>query len=558
VAAHTCSLYSELATVLGTSLDPFCEPLYIKLSGMAGFTKKIIAQQSQASLSTIIIHTSAHHRTLIPLLLQLVNDKNTQARQYAVAHIKTYLETHGARSKTAIEASAGVDALDRCVRRALGDANTAVREAARICFWTFECVWPDRAAAIMHSLDATAQKQLQKVCPKLDASGTSAAPASAPPKKSSVAAAIAASRAKAKAIANAPPTLMHRATSTSHAMRATSPPLRRAGSPSLSSESAGSPRRTSALARSPGAGASPSPPRARVPSSSTRAVSGAVPVTHSRSASGLPTTSPSSSSSGFGQSQRRTSSSFGSPDHTLKTAALTALPASPPSKVLLKIPARTPPRPSLSTSMSAPSRASIAIGGGIEESLLMATKIPIPEDDDSEMDDLEDPTLSTPHQARPPYPPSVSSSQALSLSPPSESSIRPLFTHSPSTALVQVPSEPIIEDALRARAEQAESAADRLLELVEPEEDGLHVSPIPQSLLNGSSTPSKQVPGLPGLPRTSAVPVTPLNRTASIMKQAAMFQDSPVQNGHSKPLLFDMLEERKHETGWWLKRMSRK
>ncbi|EIN10669.1 hypothetical protein PUNSTDRAFT_142631 [Punctularia strigosozonata HHB-11173 SS5] len=555
VASHTCSLYSELALKLETTLDPYCEPLYTHLSPMAGFTKKIAAQQSQTAFSTIISHTSAHPRTLIPLLLHMMQDKNTQTRSYAVAHVKTYIEVHGSRSKHTVEAAGGHEVLEKCVRRALADPNVGVRESARICFWTFENTWNDRAAAIMRSLDTIAQKQLHKACPNPEGKAV-LVPASTPPpaKKSSLAAAIAASRAKAKAIANAPPTLMHQATSASHAMRATSPPLRRADSPSLSNESAGSPRRSSGLMRSPGAGSSQSPPRARVASASTRTMSGPIPLDHSRSASGISVRSPSSPPvDTTTRSPRRTSSAMTSPDRTLQTAAQTALPPSPPNKTLLKMPARTPPRPSISTSMSAPSGMSLAFGAGMEESLLMATKIPIPED---EMEDLEDPTLSTPQQARHPHPPSAPSSQALSLSPPSDGSLRPLFAHSPSGGLVRVLSEPVVEDALRARAEQAESAAERLLELVEPEEDGPHAFTIPQSLLNGSATPKlKQAPGIPGLPRVAA-PFTPLNRAASIMKQAAMFQDSPAQNGHSQPLLFNVLDERKHETSWWLKRMS--
>jgi CLIP-associating protein 1/2 len=119
----------------------------------------------------------------------------------------------------------------------------------------------------------------------------------------------------------------------------------------------------------------------------------------------------------------------------------------------------------------------------------------------------------------------------------------------------------IVEDALRARAEQAESAAERLLELVEPEENGNHHSTIPASLLlgsNGDVTPKPYPDATPGpakRTRTLPPPVTPLNRNATIFRQASLFKNSPAYNG-TGPSLLDVLKDRKNETSWWLKRMN--
>jgi CLIP-associating protein 1/2 len=118
---------------------------------------------------------------------------------------------------------------------------------------------------------------------------------------------------------------------------------------------------------------------------------------------------------------------------------------------------------------------------------------------------------------------------------------------------------PVIEDALRARAEQAESAAERLLELVDLEEDGLQHS-IPTSLLLGSNitTPKPQAKPVP-MPITHTnitPPVTPINRNTAILTQAAAFKNSPAYNGHMSSSLLDVLKDRKNESGWWLKRMT--
>lgn len=245
----------------------------------------------------------------------------------------------------------------------------------------------------------------------------------------------------------------------------------------------------------------------------------------------------------------------------------TALPASPPGSVItfgsppsrnvrLGVPAALPPQ-----------RESLSIAGlhgmaGTEdESLLLATKIPIPEDSDSDMDESVNLlSFSAPYELYPPVP--KSNSQAASLSPKS-SSPRPGPSKALSTSTASPPAgipQPIVEDALRARAEQAESAAERLLELVEPEEDGMHASTLPASLLvrgNGTSQSNpKTVVGSNGVKPLLAPPRTPVSKKSDIMKRAALFQDSPARNGKSTPLLFDMVGERDNATEWWTKRTS--
>ena len=62
VAVNTCLLYSELASALGPGLDPYCDLLLTNLLKMAGFTKKITAQQSQVCVVDILKHTTAPSR----------------------------------------------------------------------------------------------------------------------------------------------------------------------------------------------------------------------------------------------------------------------------------------------------------------------------------------------------------------------------------------------------------------------------------------------------------------------------------------------------------------
>jgi CLIP-associating protein 1/2 len=200
---------------------------------------------------------------------------------------------------------------------------------------------------------------------------------------------------------------------------------------------------------------------------------------------------------------------------------------------------------------------------GDDDNLLLASAIPIPEDSDSEPEEsMNLISFSTPFEIYSPTPAAPKSTlQARSFSPKSSNDSRPTISNTLSTP-EHIQGE-VVEDALRARAEQAESAAERLLELVEPEDNGNHLSTIPASLLlgsngNGNATPKPHLKVSPGpVARTKTVPpVTPLNnRNATILNQASLFKNSPAYNGTS-PSLLDVLKDRKNETSWWLKRMN--
>lgn len=548
-------MYVELATALGTGIDPFCETIFTNLLRMAGFTKKIAAQQSQQALSSVIQHASAHPRTLLPLLWNTLQEKTVQSRTYVIGHIKAYIEVHGQRSKSYIESAGGLELLEKSVKKALGDPNTAVRESARGTFWVFDGVWHDRATAIIEALDPTARKQLEKMCP--DPTAIADLPPTTPSlKKSSIAAAIAASRVKAKAIANAPPTLRHQATSTSRTTGPVSPPSRSTSSPSSPSgafvNERSSPTPASRTSLSPRSSLSPpTPPRSRILSNNAvipRSVSTSVISTsHAR------TPSDSVPAAAVDAMRRQTSSPLASllqsPAHpsTTRKSPRSVLPTSnsDPSHVR-----HAPPFPA-TTSI----RQSITIPDlNDQDSFLLATIIPVPDDSDSDMDESANVmSFSTPYKLYPP-----ASSQQPSFSPSSclstPNTVSNTLSDSPGKPSDAIP----VEDALRARAEQAQSAAERLLELTDPEaEDNVH-SAIPASLLLGSSsavTPKlPKVPGAPEIKKSVVPPVTPDSRNAAIFRQAALFKNSPINGRQLSEPLIKPLQDQSHENGWWPKR----
>lgn len=550
---NTCNMYSELAIALGSSFDSLCEPVLSRLANMATLTKKIVASQTQQVMDTIVTNCNPQPRMYTNLLYVMLQDKAPNARMYSINHIKVFLETHGQRLVHAMDTSVLMETLEKSLKRGLSDSNPSAREAARSTFWVFDGLWHERGAALMASLDSSARKQLEKACPIPGKVTVATTPGV---KKSSVAAAIAASRAKAKALATAPPALKHQATAPVQAIPLSpSPPqvVRAATSPK---DGLYTIRRPSTRPMSP-----LSPPNRKTSSfSPSSSYSGFAPTGHTRAVS-VSEAPPSPSAQ-----HRRVVSSHLSPSpprsvtDTLRKATLIALPPSPGASLdqTFTVPS-TPPRKDRSraaspTRIPSPTSSRFASGrskdarssffaltqqrnaNGVDESLLLAQTIPLPDDSDSEHD-----------------------SQMMSFSAPFEKyhlSIPKTMETSLSTDSTPAGvSGPIVEDALRATAEQAESAAERLLELNEPDDESL-VSPIPASLLpsNGNDTTPKASNVLKQ--RTNEpLPTTPMNKKALVYRQAASFKNSPVNK--KSVSMVDALRERKHESGWWLKRVSR-
>lgn len=134
------------------------------LGRMAGYTKRIVAEASQRSVTAIIQSTSAPPKVFVPFLIAGLGDKIVSARQYFATHLQTYLEQHAQSHKDAITHAPhdGFAQLQAAMRKALADSNPAVREATRLAYWLFAAEWPSEAEQMMSQLDDPAQKQLRK------------------------------------------------------------------------------------------------------------------------------------------------------------------------------------------------------------------------------------------------------------------------------------------------------------------------------------------------------------------------------------------------------------
>ncbi|KAF7548579.1 hypothetical protein G7Z17_g6971 [Cylindrodendrum hubeiense] len=155
-----CCLVQDIAATFGPALDPMVELLmqtFIKLS--AG-TKKISSQLANVTVDIILSRVSYTPRLMQHIWIAC-QDKNVAPRTYSTDWLKTILKKE-APHKNHVEHTGGVDLMEKCIKKGLGDPNPAVREKMRSAYWAFWGVWPARADAIMEDLEGTAQKLLKK------------------------------------------------------------------------------------------------------------------------------------------------------------------------------------------------------------------------------------------------------------------------------------------------------------------------------------------------------------------------------------------------------------
>ncbi|KIS67447.1 uncharacterized protein UMAG_11759 [Mycosarcoma maydis] len=164
LSMHAIHLVQELAMELGDDLAPCVEAFLIHLVGMAGFTKKLIANATQEAAAAIMVNVSFR-----PLYLQLIwqafQEKNVATRTAAAEHLCTVLNTHAAHRKHAVESHGGLDLLEKCMRKGVGDSNPAARTKSREAFWIFHRHWAAQANALLNSLDPAIRKQVAALAP---------------------------------------------------------------------------------------------------------------------------------------------------------------------------------------------------------------------------------------------------------------------------------------------------------------------------------------------------------------------------------------------------------
>ncbi|SPO05894.1 related to STU1 - mitotic spindle protein [Cephalotrichum gorgonifer] len=160
LSKEACALVQDVANGLGAGIDPMVELLMQTLVKLCAATKKIASQQANATVE-VILSKATYNNRLLQHVCGASSDKNVQPRQYATKWLRIILakeEQH----KAHLESGGGVEMIEKAIKKGLADANPGVREQMRATYWFFAKMWPARAEVLMDTLDATAQKLLQK------------------------------------------------------------------------------------------------------------------------------------------------------------------------------------------------------------------------------------------------------------------------------------------------------------------------------------------------------------------------------------------------------------
>ncbi|PWN32108.1 ARM repeat-containing protein [Meira miltonrushii] len=160
LSIHGITLISELAQQMGDDLEAQAETFLTALIRMAGFTKKIVANASQATVGEILKNVTYRHKYL-ELVGQGMQDKNFGTRAAMCQHLDTILSVHGKHRKHALEGHGGLNAISTICKKGLADPNKDVRASARNAFYRVEQIWPSTARTIFDSLDMSIQKQVE-------------------------------------------------------------------------------------------------------------------------------------------------------------------------------------------------------------------------------------------------------------------------------------------------------------------------------------------------------------------------------------------------------------
>lgn len=143
LAMETLALVADISLCIGYHLDSYTnENLLLTLLKCANSTRKIIATKSMDSTTIYLASTPLRHKTL-KFLSDMLNDKNTQTRQFAAVYMKTILQTHG--NNPALEKSGGLDIIESCLTKSLPDAAPSVRDICRQIYRDLQERWPARA-----------------------------------------------------------------------------------------------------------------------------------------------------------------------------------------------------------------------------------------------------------------------------------------------------------------------------------------------------------------------------------------------------------------------------
>lgn len=138
-----CVLIQDIANTFGPGMDPMVELFMQTFIKLAAATKKIASQLANTAVDTIIGRTTYTTR-IMQHIWGACQDKNVQPRTYVAGWLQTVIKKQ-AHHRNQIEHSGGLELIEKCLKKGLGDPNPGVRERMRATYWLFASTWPTQA-----------------------------------------------------------------------------------------------------------------------------------------------------------------------------------------------------------------------------------------------------------------------------------------------------------------------------------------------------------------------------------------------------------------------------
>jgi hypothetical protein len=131
--------------VLGSDFDAVAECLVPAVMRLLAQSKRIAISMGASCLSKIIEKTTFNYRVFERIIVG-VSDKNSNMREHCLtlARLAVMKALESSSSLAYFQRVGGVEAIERCLFKSLGDAAFAVREKSRLLYQLYQQQWPDR------------------------------------------------------------------------------------------------------------------------------------------------------------------------------------------------------------------------------------------------------------------------------------------------------------------------------------------------------------------------------------------------------------------------------
>ena len=158
-----CTVIVDIAVAVPHDIEHSTEALLMNLFKVASSSKKLIVSAASHAIKAILSIVPFHQKYL-QYISSGLSDKSQVLRKVASETLCVAIERilSGLTHTSAFEKNQILDAVERDIKKGLGDANGAVRESCRDAFHILRGGWPERSERLLNSLEAPIKKAVMR------------------------------------------------------------------------------------------------------------------------------------------------------------------------------------------------------------------------------------------------------------------------------------------------------------------------------------------------------------------------------------------------------------